>query len=98
MFSSSRTRWAGAAFTASMRKRLLKPISSPLPSPAMGQRSKAAPMAVLDVMEREPSSNLQRRGLFSLSLMMRDARSMDRWRSAASASNTMALLRGMVWR
>ena len=55
-------------------------------------------MAVLEVMDSAPSSNLQRRGLFSFSLMMREARSMDRWRSAASASSTMELLWGMVWR
>ena len=98
MFSSRRTRFAGAALTASIRKRLLNPISSPFPSPAMGQRSKAEPMAVLDVMDMEPSSNLQRSGLFSLSLMIREARSMDIWRAAVSTSREMALFWGMVCR
>ena len=55
-------------------------------------------MAVLDVMDMEPSSNLHRSGLFSLSLMIREARSMDIWRAAVSTSREMALFWGMVCR
>ena len=98
MPSSIRTSWAGAAFTASIKYRLLKPISSPWPSPAMGQRSKAEPMAVLEEMAREPSSNLHRRGLFSLSLIMREARSMDNCSIEVSTYREMGLFWGMVWR
>ena len=98
VFSSMRTVSAGAAFTASMRKRLLKPISRSLPSPEMGQRSKAVPMAVLEVMDKEPFSNLQRRGLFSFSLMIREARSMEAWRVRVSAVTFTELAWGMVWR
>ena len=95
--NSRRRRSAGAAFSASIRYLLLKPISSPWPSPVMGHWSAASPMPVLVVMDSIPSPKTQRRGLFSLSLMIRETRSMDWSRVRASPSILMVLFRGMAF-
>ena len=95
---SSRTRSAGAALRASIRYLLLKPISSPPPLPMMGHWSAASPMPVFVVMDSKPSSNTQRRGLFSLSLMMRETRSMEVISTRRSPSTCTVLVWGMALR
>ena len=89
---------AGAARRASMRYLLLKPISSPCPSPEMGHWSAASPMAVLVVMDTIPSPKTHRRGLFSFSLIMRDTRSMEDSRVRLSTWTRIVLFRGMALR
>lgn len=89
---------AGAAFRASIRYLLLKPISRFWPSPVMGHWSEASPMPVLVVMDTMPSPNTHRRGLFSFSLMIRETRSMEAKRVRASHSTWMGLFRGIALR
>lgn len=94
--NSRRRRSAGAAFSASIRYLLLKPISSP-GRPRDGALVGGIPDAVLVVMDSIPSPKTQRRGLFSLSLMIRETRSMDWSRVRASPSILMVLFRGMAF-
>ena len=54
-------------------------------------------LTVLVVMDSIPSPKTQRRGLFSLSLMIRETRSMDWSRVRASPSILMVLFRGMAF-
>ena len=96
--NSSRSFSAGAFFRASIRYLLLKPISSPCPSPVTGHWSAASPMAVFVVMDTIPSPKTQRRGLFSFSLMIRETRSMEESSALLSASTRMVLFRGMALR
>ena len=86
VFSSIFTLSAGAYRSASIRYRLLKPISSLSPSPLTRHTSLASPLPVLADSITLSWSNKQRTGLFSLSEITTDTRSMLSMRALVSAT------------